>query len=165
MRLSVLILLNNTHQIAHLSLLYLACRAGTTELFYGAWSTKKLACFIMSCSTDGLVSHCESWHNWVILLGMQHNWVILWCWEIGYSTTGLFHAAHNWVISSCWVRISHGGHGTTGLFHAAHHDRVHKKVDQEIDWERVPIHSGKKVQSKPTTGTFAHFNLEIFEVV
>jgi len=56
MRLSVLILLNNTHQIAHLSLLYLACRAGTTELFYGAWSTKKLACFIMSCSTDGLVS-------------------------------------------------------------------------------------------------------------
>ena len=48
---------------------------------------------------------------------------------------------------------------------SAHHDRVHKKVDQEIDWERVPIHSGKKVQTKPTTGTFAHFNLEIFEVL
>ena len=125
MRLSVLILLNNTHQIAHLSLLYLACRAGTTELFYGAWSTKKLACFIMSCSTDGLVSHCESWHNWVILLGMQHNWVILWCWEIGYSTTGLFHSStqlgyftqlgYLW----CWVRVSHGGYSTTGLFHSS----------------------------------------------
>ena len=110
----------HTHQIAHLSLLYLACRAGTTELFYGAWSTKKLACFIMSCSTDGLVSHCESWHNWVILMGMQHNWVIVWYWEIGYSTTGYFIAAHNWVIShNCWVRVSHGGYSTTGLFHSS----------------------------------------------
>ena len=127
MRLSVLILLNNTHQIAHLSLLYLACRAGTTELFYGAWSTKKLACFIMSCSTDGLVSHCESWHNWVILLGMQHNWVILWCWEIGLAQLGYFIAAHNWVISHNWVICDAGFESRTvaiaqltGLFHAAH---------------------------------------------
>ena len=82
MRLPVLILV--VHQIAHLSVLYLACRAGTTELFYGAWSSvehkKKLACFIMSCSTDGLVSLCgslvslcESWHNWVFYWAMQHS--------------------------------------------------------------------------------------------
>ena len=75
MRLSVLILLNNTHQIAHLSLLYLACRAGTTELFYGAWSTKKAGLFYHELQHRwvSLLCECESWHNWVFELQKQQQ--------------------------------------------------------------------------------------------
>ena len=131
MRLSVLILLNNTHQIAHLSLLYLACRAGTTELFYGAWSTKKaglfyhelqyrwvsltlweltqLGYFIGHADTTGLFC-CDAGRLAIAQLGYfiaAHNWVIC---DAGFESRtvaiaqlGYFIAAHNWVISHNWV--------------------------------------------------------------
>ena len=89
---------------------------------------KKLACFIISCSTDGLVSHCESWHNWVILLGMQHLTGLFYMLGScvshgGCSTTGLFYwacAAHNWVICHAgFVCLTRWLYSTTGLFHSS----------------------------------------------
>lgn len=49
--------------------------------------------------------------------------------------------------------------GSAGLF------GVHFAFTVDVQTKIKPFYSGKKVQSKPTTGTFAHFNLEIFEVV